>query len=92
MARSAQYACQAAQLYESFEVQEDNAEEKRAHMEKFSQALYWKGLNYSTLCRLGGTKGTQVTKSEDIERVDIKWEDIERVHIKRVHIKYTAPI
>jgi len=57
MARSAQYACQAAQLYESFEVQEDNQEEKHAHMEKFSQALYWKGLNYSTLCRLGGTKG-----------------------------------
>ena len=25
--------------------------------EKFSQALYWKGLNYSTLCRLGGTEG-----------------------------------
>ena len=22
--------------------------------EKFSQALYWKGLNYATLCRLGG--------------------------------------
>jgi hypothetical protein len=25
-----------------------------ALLEKFSQALYWKGLNYSTLCRLGG--------------------------------------
>ena len=73
MARSAQYACQAAQLYESFEVQEDNREEKHAHMEKFSQALYWKGLNYSTLCRLGGTKGTYVIKSEHIVPLRIKY-------------------
>jgi hypothetical protein len=52
MARSAEYASQAAQLYESIDMRGDGPSQ-----EKFSQALYWKGLNYSTLCRLGGTDG-----------------------------------
>ena len=52
MARSAEYASQAALLYESIDIQGDIPTQ-----EKFSQALYWKGLNYSTLCRLGGTAG-----------------------------------
>jgi hypothetical protein len=52
MARSAEYASQAAQLYESIDIGGDGPSQ-----EKFSQALYWKGLNYSTLCRLGGTDG-----------------------------------
>jgi len=66
MARSAEYASQAAQLYEAAlhyqTIDEDgnavdNVATQTSHLEKFSQALYWKGLNYSTLCRLGGTDG-----------------------------------
>jgi tetratricopeptide (TPR) repeat protein len=56
MARSAEYASQAAMLYDSIETPTDPAD-KVIHLEKFAQALYWKGLNYSTLCRLGGTDG-----------------------------------
>jgi len=52
MARSAEYASEAAQLYESIDMRGDVATQ-----ENFAQALYWKGLNYSTLCRLGGTDG-----------------------------------
>ena len=56
MARSAKYASQAAMLYDSIEPCGDAATQA-THLQKFSQALYWKGLNYSTLCRLGGTEG-----------------------------------
>ena len=68
MARSAEYASEAAQLYESLDIVNDiPTQEKFSQVKEFSlpplpcadgapQALYWKGLNYSTLCRLGGTE------------------------------------
>jgi len=57
MARSAEYAAEAAQQYEQIESEIRKAKTLEMPMqerEKYCQALYWKGLNYSTLARLGG--------------------------------------
>ena len=63
MARSAEYASEAAQLYESIDMRGDVATQ-----ENFAQALYWKGLNYSTLCRLGGTDGCSAETACSVAR------------------------
>ena len=63
MARSAEYASEAAELYESIDMRGDIATQ-----ENFSQALYWKGLNYSTLCRLGGTDGCSAETACSVAR------------------------
>ena len=59
MVRAAEYALQAKETYKD-ELQTPQSEVVSA---KYAESLYWMGLNFATLCRLGGGSKWYVSTS-----------------------------